>query len=95
MTIQNFSIGKRLFLAFAYLIILIGLILYAGILQLQDIATQSSDMMLHPITKERVISDWYRAIHTSVRRTTAIAKSADPSLADFFAEEKRDTRHET
>ena len=89
MTIQNFSIGKRLFLAFAYLIILIGLILYAGILQLQDIATQSSDMMLHPITKERVISDWYRAIHTSVRRTTAIAKSADPSLADFFAEENK------
>jgi methyl-accepting chemotaxis protein len=42
-------------------------------------------MMHEPLTKERLVSDWYRTIHTSVRRTTAIAKSADPSLASFFA----------
>jgi methyl-accepting chemotaxis protein len=44
-------------------------------------------MMQQPLAKERMISDWYRLIHTSVRRTSAISKSSDPSLGPFFAEE--------
>jgi methyl-accepting chemotaxis protein len=38
-----------------------------------------------------MISDWYRNIHSGIRRATAIAKSSDPSLAAFFAEEQAES----
>ncbi|MDR6213191.1 methyl-accepting chemotaxis protein [Paracidovorax wautersii] len=85
MIIQNISIGKRLGLAFAVLILFIVTMLAVGKWRLQAVAEQTDAMMARPLTKERLVSDWYRTIHTSVRRTTAIAKSADPSLATFFA----------
>jgi methyl-accepting chemotaxis protein len=43
------------------------------------------DMMQEPLAKERFISDWSRNINVAVIRTTAVAKSADPSLVPFFA----------
>ncbi|SFE25594.1 methyl-accepting chemotaxis protein [Paracidovorax konjaci] len=85
--LQNLSIGTRLALAFAALILLTVTILAVGIWRLQSVATETDAMMARPLTKERLVSDWYRTIHTSVRRTTAVAKSADPSLAAFFADE--------
>ncbi|MET0518418.1 MAG: methyl-accepting chemotaxis protein [Burkholderiaceae bacterium] len=39
------------------------------------------------MVKERLVSDWYRYAAISVRRTSAIAASADPSLTEFFREE--------
>ncbi|CAM3638700.1 methyl-accepting chemotaxis protein [Paracidovorax anthurii] len=85
--LQNLSIGSRLAMAFAALILLTVAILAVGIWRLQSVAAQTDAMMARPLSKERLVSDWYRTIHTSVRRTTAVAKSADPSLATFFAEE--------
>src|SRR5450830_724850 len=38
---------------------------------------------------------WYRLIHSAVRRTTAIAKSTDPSLATFFADEQKQSAADT
>ncbi|WP_343733034.1 hypothetical protein [Duganella sp.] len=46
-------------------------------------------MMDLPLAKERLISDWYRMVYSGIRRTTAVAKSADPPLATFFAEEAK------
>jgi methyl-accepting chemotaxis protein len=54
---------------------------------MQAVAEATHDMMQQPLAKERMISDWYRLIHTSVRRTTAISKSTDPALGPFFAAE--------
>ncbi len=87
MALSHLRIGARLSLAFAALILLTVAILAVGIFRLQSVATETEAMMARPLTKERLVSDWYRTIHTSVRRTTAIAKSADPSLAAFFAQE--------
>ena len=36
-----------------------------------------------------LISDWYRMVYSGIRRTTAVAKSADPALATFFAEDAK------
>ncbi|MDD0837464.1 methyl-accepting chemotaxis protein [Curvibacter sp. HBC61] len=80
-------IGGRLALAFGILIVMMAFMVAEGVWRLQDIAGQTHQMMERPLTKERLVSDWYRTIHTSVRRTTAVVKSADPSLAAFFAEE--------
>lgn len=83
----KYAIGTRLALAFTALIVLTATILFVGVCRLQGVATETDAMMERPLTKERLVSDWYRVIHTSVRRTTAVAKSADPSLATFFAAE--------
>ena len=87
MTLQKLSIGPRLALAFGIVIAFTAAILMVGIWQLQHISGATDEMMAKALAKERLASDWYRTIHTSVRRTTAVVKSADPSLATFFATE--------
>ncbi|MBO9538612.1 methyl-accepting chemotaxis protein [Herbaspirillum sp.] len=83
----NMKIGKRLALGFAVILIAACVVVALSIWRLHGIAAATAAMMEQPLTKERLVSDWYRTIHTSVRRTTAIAKSSDPSLAAFFAED--------
>ena len=36
---------------------------------------------------ERLVADWHRNVVVGIRRTTAIAVSNDPALADYFAAE--------
>ncbi|MFN3304010.1 MAG: methyl-accepting chemotaxis protein [Roseateles sp.] len=44
--------------------------------------------MAEPLTKERLLADWNRNISAGVRRTMAIAKSADASLVELFKEDQ-------
>ena len=69
--------------------------LAVGAWRLQGVAEETEAMMAKPLAKERLVSDWYRTIHTSVRRTTAVAKSADPSLATFFAAENTEASRQS
>lgn len=62
MPLQHISIGKRLGLAFAVLTLFIATMLAVGIWRLQAVAQSTADMMARPLSKERVISDWYRNI---------------------------------
>jgi methyl-accepting chemotaxis protein len=84
---KNLKIGTRLAAGFGLVLALMILMTVIGIRHMQSVATATRDMMQQPLAKERMISDWYRLIHTSVRRTSAISKSSDPSLGPFFAEE--------
>ncbi|CAG2152459.1 methyl-accepting chemotaxis protein [Cupriavidus numazuensis] len=86
---KNFGIGVRLGIGFGVVLVLCALMSAFGIMRLQQVAERTHDMMQQPLTKERLVSDWYRLMHTSVRRTTAVAKSADPSLGAFFAKETK------
>jgi methyl-accepting chemotaxis protein len=83
----NMNIGKRLNLGFAIVLFAAIGVIALSIWRLSTVAETTRLMMEKPLTKERLVSDWYRTIHTSVRRTTAIAKSSDATLAGFFAEE--------
>ncbi|GAB2866292.1 methyl-accepting chemotaxis protein [Pseudoduganella ginsengisoli] len=84
---KNMNIGARLAGGFGLVLLLALLMLATGLRNMQTVAEATHGMMQQPLAKERMISDWYRLIHTSVRRTTAISKSADPSLGPFFAAE--------
>ncbi|WP_458765726.1 methyl-accepting chemotaxis protein [Cupriavidus basilensis] len=86
---KNLGIGVRLGIGFGVVLLLSTLMTVFSILGLQDVASHTHDMMQQPLAKERVVSDWYRLMHTSVRRTTAVARSADPSLGAFFAAETK------
>ncbi|CAN7518861.1 methyl-accepting chemotaxis protein [Rhizobacter sp. LjRoot28] len=84
---NNLTIGRRLALAFGLVLLLTAAITALSVWRLQSTAMATAAMMSEPLAKERLIGDWYRNIQTGVRRTTAIVKSTDPTLATFFAEE--------
>ncbi|QDZ29920.1 methyl-accepting chemotaxis protein [Noviherbaspirillum sp. UKPF54] len=91
MNISNLKIGHRLAIGFS--VILAFSLLTAGVAvwRLKVISDATDNMMASPHAKEQMVSDWYRYIHSGVRRTIAIAKSADPSLSAFFAEDAATT----
>ncbi|TWG81313.1 methyl-accepting chemotaxis protein [Cupriavidus gilardii J11] len=86
---KNLGIGVRLGIGFGVVLLLSALMIALGVFRLQEVASRTQEMMEQPLTKERLVSDWYRYMHTSVRRTTAVAKSSDPTLGAFFADETK------
>ena len=86
--INNMSVGKRLAFAFALVLSLSLVIILVGLSRLNAVAEATQQMVANPVKTERLVGDWYRNIHTGIRRTAAIARSSDPSLATFFAEDQ-------
>jgi methyl-accepting chemotaxis protein len=62
-----------------------------GILKLNAIADAAEQMLDLPIKKERLAADWSRNIDIAVIRTSAVAKSSDVSLVQFFAANAKQT----
>ncbi|MFL6674864.1 MAG: methyl-accepting chemotaxis protein, partial [Massilia sp.] len=83
----NVSIGKRLAFGFALILAMAVMIAAAGMWRLNHVASATEQMMAEPLTKERLISEWYMNIHSAVRRTAAIVKSTDPALGPYFKED--------
>lgn len=81
------TIGKRIGFGFGLILCFLALTAAVSIWRLQTVAEATRAMMQQPLAKERLVSDWYREIHSGVRRTSAVAKSEDPSMATFFAAE--------
>ncbi|MBO9647524.1 MAG: HAMP domain-containing protein [Variovorax sp.] len=74
-------------MGFGLVLALMLLMTTLGIWRLHETAVAAEEITNQPLAKERIISDWYRLVEIGVRRTTAIAKSSDPSLGPYFAEE--------
>ena len=85
--IGDMKIGKRLAFGFAIILAFSIVITAIGIWRLQTVSDATKAMMAQPLLKERVIGDWYANLHSGIRRTIAIAKSSDPALGPYFAEE--------
>jgi methyl-accepting chemotaxis protein len=85
----NIAIGRRLAMGFAVTILLGILIAAIAIWRMHDVSVATHEMMSSPLAKERMIGDWSSKIDSAIRRTSAIAKSSDPSLAKYFAEESK------
>ncbi|MFC3459061.1 methyl-accepting chemotaxis protein [Massilia haematophila] len=85
--ISNIKIGKRLGLGFALILAMTVLIACAGVWRLNEVADGTRTMMSAPLTKERLITDWYTLNFASIRRTAAIVKSSDPALGPYFKED--------
>ncbi len=84
---KNMKLGTRLAGGFAVLLAMIITMCIVGLVSLANINASVETVTQQSLIKERLISDWARNIQTGVTRTTAIAKSADASLAGFFTEE--------
>jgi methyl-accepting chemotaxis protein len=85
---SSMSVTKRLSVGFAAVLLMSLATIIFGISRLNAVASAANYMVGDPVKTERTVSDWYRNIHTSVRRTTAIVRSSDPSLAGYFSEEQ-------
>ena len=85
--IANIKIGKRLGIGFVLILAMTVLIAAVGVWRLNEVATSTRAMMAEPLTKERLITDWYGLNFASIRRTAAIVKSSDPALGAYFKED--------
>jgi methyl-accepting chemotaxis protein len=81
------KIGRRLGLGFALILAMTVAIAAIGAWRLNEVADATKAMMAVPLTKERLITDWYSLNYASIRRTAAIVKSTDPSLGPYFKED--------
>ncbi|MBX9818970.1 MAG: MCP four helix bundle domain-containing protein [Burkholderiaceae bacterium] len=84
-SLSNLSVAKRLGLGFALVLLLSIAVIAMSISRLSAVADATQEMVQSPIKTERLVVDWYRNIRSGVTRTTAIARSSDPSLVEFFA----------
>jgi methyl-accepting chemotaxis protein len=89
--LKNMKIGTRLTLGFGAVLALAIVIAGIGMWQLHSVAESTRSMMALPLAKERMANDWAGLVLVGITRTTAVAKSADPSLAPFFAPEAQES----
>jgi methyl-accepting chemotaxis protein len=93
--LMNLKIGTRMFLGFAVVLGLSILSAVVGIIELNAVANAAQEMLNEPIRKERLASDWSKNTNLSVTRTSAIIKSSDPALVQFFARSTEETNRST
>jgi methyl-accepting chemotaxis protein len=85
-TLTNMRISSRLTLAFALVLALAIASTSLAIVVSNQNADATKQMMEKPLTKERLISDWYVLIYSAIARTSMIARSSDEKLSDTFAD---------
>ncbi|MDF3035296.1 MAG: hypothetical protein K0S28_570, partial [Paucimonas sp.] len=81
---KQLTTRARLVLSFGIVLGLMLLVAGIAIWQLASVAEATRNLTETPLTKERLITDWHSNINAAVNRTTAIAKSNDPSLMAYF-----------
>ncbi|MCS0607571.1 methyl-accepting chemotaxis protein [Massilia solisilvae] len=82
---SRLKIGARLAMGYGTMLLMAIIIAGVGLWQLNGIADASHNMAELPVQKERMVSDWAQIISVGIMRTTAIARSADPSLSAYFS----------
>ncbi|WP_296948512.1 methyl-accepting chemotaxis protein [uncultured Massilia sp.] len=78
------NIGKRLGAGFALVLAMTFVIAAAGVWHLHRMAASTRTMLEVPMAKQALIADWRTQTFGAVRRTIAVVKSSDTSLAAFF-----------
>ena len=58
-------------------------------------AEATQQMMQKPLTKERLVSDWYVLTYSAIARTSLIARSTDSTLSAVFAKPIKDSVADT
>jgi len=87
--LTQLSVAKRLALGFTLVLLLCISVIALSIARLNALADATEEMVQNPIKTERLVSDWSRNLQSGITRTAAVARSADPALADFFAEDSK------
>ena len=89
------SVRNQLRFAFAVVIVLSSLATAIAIWRLQVLSDDTQALTQRPLVKERLISGWLLNTSVAAKRTGAIARSADPELATYYAAETQDSTTRT
>jgi methyl-accepting chemotaxis protein len=89
------SVRNQLWFAFAVVIALSSLATAIAIWRLQVLSDDTQALTQRPLVKERLISGWLLNTSVAAKRTSAIARSADPELATYYAAETQDSTTRT
>ena len=94
-SIATISVRNQLRFAFAVVIVLSFLATAIAIWRLQVLSDDTQALTRRPLVKERLISGWLLNTSVAAKRTSAIARSADPELATYYAAETQDSTTRT
>ena len=86
---MRFSIGRQLAMGFSLVLVLVVTIAAIALERMHGSRMETQAMLDAPLTKERLVSDWFAIVNAGTRRTVAVARSADPALASFFADDAK------
>ena len=84
--LSNLRIGTRLALGFGLVLALTLISCAFALISASKNAEATRQMMESPLTKERLISDWYVLTYSAIARTAMIAKTTDATLPVTFAD---------
>jgi methyl-accepting chemotaxis protein len=93
--LKNLRIGSRLTLGFATMLVLSLAGTSFALYTTRSSAEATQQMMQKPLTKERLVSDWYVLTYSAIARTSLIARSTDSTLAAVFAKPIKDSVADT
>ncbi|WP_307721863.1 methyl-accepting chemotaxis protein [Massilia sp. HP4] len=89
--LKNLRIGSRLTLGFATILILSLAGTASALYTTRSSAAATQQMMQKPLTKERLVADWYVLAYSAIARTSLIARSTDSTLSTVFAKPIKDS----
>ena len=87
LSLSNLRISSRLALGFAVILVLFIGVSAISVWHLHAVSSATEAMVKNELRKERLLADLGKNLAAGVRRTIAIAKSQDSSLAEFFADD--------
>ncbi|MBG6080740.1 methyl-accepting chemotaxis protein [Rubrivivax gelatinosus] len=82
---HSLSIGRRMTAVLAAILALSLVSAVVSVLMLRTLQGELQDMLGHRLQVERMSAEWLQRLNVGVQRAAAIAKSSDPTLADYFA----------
>ena len=86
MFLNNLSIARRLALVLAAMLALSLVTSLFAFLTLRNLGAEVSALVGDNLKVERAAADWVRYASEGTDRSSAIARSSDPSLGDYFAD---------
>lgn len=89
------NVRLRLRLTFFFVIAVSFLSTAIAIWRFQLLSAETEALTQHPLVKERLIAQWLLNLSVSSKRTAAVARTADPMLAQVFAAESRESSQHT
>jgi methyl-accepting chemotaxis protein len=86
MFLHNLSIARRLALVLAAMLALSLLTSLFAFLTLRNLGAEVTALVTDNLKVERAAADWVRYASEGTDRSSAIARSSDPGLGDYFAD---------
>jgi methyl-accepting chemotaxis protein len=94
-SISRLGVGSRLAVGFGAVFTLFAVTAGTALWRMQSAESAVAELTRVPLAKERLLADLNRNVNAGLRRNSAIARSSDASLVEFFAEDTTATTNDS